>query len=108
MGETKDVLIRTMEKHSKLLRYFMREIDSREKELGRQMDHEEKLDFLLFDLKRPLLCQARAMFNDHYLEDWDCLHCYEFGYPLCDIECSLPCGICVRYELCKKEGRRKK
>jgi len=36
--------------------------------------------------------------------DVSCANCMKLGFPLCEIECTVPCEECVRYEVC--ESRR--
>ena len=51
-----------------------------------------------------MLCEFRARLCNKNLAEWDCLDCKKHGFETCDIECSVPCEECIRFELCKQEG----
>ena len=46
------------------------------------------------------LCDFRAILTTGMAFGWDCLDCHEHGFKTCEIECSVPCEDCIRYNLC--------
>ena len=60
---------------------------------------EEQAESVL-DIIGVSLCDFRAILTSGTAVGWDCLDCYEHGFPTCEIECSVPCEDCIRYNLC--------
>jgi len=51
------------------------------------------------------LCEFRALLCGKDPIGWDCLNCKENGFETCEIECNIPCEQCIRFNLCRVEGR---